>query len=141
MPSDVSPSLSALPLTVRLFVTSMLLSAGAIVWLIGVTDAFGATCFAVLFGSGQGLFFVVSQTAWPRYFGRLNLGKIRGSMWTVAVASSSAGPLVSALALDVLGGYTPSLWLYAGLFAMMAVGAAFAVRPIKPSTREGTKSH
>lgn len=112
-----------------LFAISMALTAAGIVWLTRVENAWDAVGFAALFGGGQGLFFVVGQTAWPRYFGRAHLGKIRGSMWTVAVAASSAGPLVSALALDLLGGYDPSLWLYAGLFSLMTLGAFFATAP------------
>ena len=112
-----------------LFVISMLTTTTSIVWLVLVHDSTSAVVFALLFGSGQGLFFVLGQTAWPRFYGRVHLGRIRGSMWTAAVASSSAGPLVSALTVDYLGGYDASLWLFAGLFSVASLAAILATPP------------
>ncbi len=112
-----------------LFMISMMTTTASIVWLVYVHDSASAVVFAFLFGAGQGLFFVLGQTAWPRFYGRVHLGRIRGSMWTAAVGASSAGPLVSALAADYLGGYDTSLWLYAGLFSIATIAAAFATPP------------
>ncbi|MFO8068824.1 MAG: MFS transporter [Alkalibacterium sp.] len=62
--------------------------------------------FAVL----QGIFIafdgVSSNIIWADYYGRANLGKIRGVAMSAMVIGSALGPLPFGIAFDVLGGYT-----------------------------------
>ena len=87
--------------------------------------------YAFLFGASQGLLIAVNNTFWPRYFGRAHLGKIRSSVWTATVAGCSFGPFAMGLSIDYLGGYGPSLGLFAGLLAVGTVAAVFATPPVK----------
>lgn len=106
------------------------------VTLIGVTSGVLALgigwllvpCFAV-YGVAQGSMSIVAGTAWARYFGRAHLGKIRGMSLTAAVAGSSLGPLVMGVSDDYLGGFGPSLWLFAGWAAIVAFASIWATPP------------
>jgi MFS family permease len=83
----------------------------------------GPTALAAyaIFGTGQGLMSVVSSASWAQYFGPAHLGRIRGTAMTVGIASSALGPLVLGSSADYLGGFQPSLWLFAAVGVMVAV--------------------
>ena len=69
--------------------------------------------YAVVTGIARGIYLAVDATLWVRYFGRANLGKIRGSLTTVGVAASSLGPFLMGYAHDSLGDYDFVLWIFA----------------------------
>jgi OFA family oxalate/formate antiporter-like MFS transporter len=81
------------------------------------------------FGIGQGLMTLVSSTVWARYYGRLHLGRIRGAALTAAISASSAGPLVMGASVDYLGGFEPSMWVFAVGAVSMAALSPLATRP------------
>ncbi len=85
-----------------------------------------------LFGLGQGLMTVVSGTVWPRYFGRLHLGEIRGVALCAAVAGSSVGPLLIGLSIDTFDSTTPSLLMYTGIATVVTLGCFWATPPRLP---------
>ena len=93
--------------------------------------------YAFLFGASQGLLIAVNNTFWPRYFGRAHLGQIRSSVWTATVAGCSFGPFAMGLSIDYLGGYGPSLGLFAGLLVIGTIGAVFATPPVKGLLERG----
>lgn len=82
-----------------------------------------------LFGCAQGTKSIVVGTVWPRYFGRLHLGKLRGSALTAAIAGSSLGPLIMGISTDYFGGFTPSIWLFAAWSGAVAVAGIWATPP------------
>lgn len=98
-------------------------------------DSFGAAVFACGMGVSQGLFIVVSQTVWARYFGRAHLGKIRGFVWTTGVASSSAGPYVMAVLKDAYGGFDAPIWFFASIYGVLTLAVLFAVPPAKTAEK------
>ncbi len=57
----------------------------------------------LIFGTSQGLFMGAAHPVWARYFGREHLGKIRGCLMTINVASSSLGPLFAGVTYDLFG--------------------------------------
>jgi hypothetical protein len=67
---------------------------------------------------------------WVRYYGRLHLGKIRGSTITASVAGSSLGPFIMGATFDLSGSYNTSLWLFLILLIPHIVAAPFATQPI-----------
>jgi MFS transporter, OFA family, oxalate/formate antiporter len=73
-----------------------------------------------VYGAGQGLMTVVSSASWARYFGPAHLGRIRGTAMTVGIACSALGPLVMGASVDCLGGFEPSLWLFAAVALIVA---------------------
>lgn len=89
----------------------------------GLTAAYG------VYGLGQGLMSLVTSTVWARYYGRRYLGRIRGTALTAAISASAAGPLVLGVSADFLGGFEPSLWVFAAGAAAAAVISPWATRP------------
>lgn len=83
-----------------------------------------------IYGCGQGIKSVIAGTAWARYFGRANLGKIRGTSLTAAVGASAVGPVVMGVSVDYLGGFSPSLWLFAAMAGVCALAGFWATPPI-----------
>lgn len=86
--------------------------------------------FAV-YGVAQGMMSIIAATGWARFFGRTHLGKIRGMSLTAAIAGSSLGPLLMAVSDDYLGGFAPSLWLFAGLAGVIAISGFWAHPPVR----------
>lgn len=85
----------------------------------------------LLFGSGQGLFFGAAHPLWARYYGRTHLGKIRGCLMTIMVASSSLGPLVVGVYFDTFGNFTGILQTFMIAPLPVAVLTLFATKPSK----------
>jgi MFS family permease len=83
----------------------------------------------LVFGLAQGLMGSAAGTLWARYFGRTHVGKIRGCVTTAVIAGSSLGPFLMGLSFDSFGSYAPSLWLFLGLYAPLAVASLFATPP------------
>jgi len=82
-----------------------------------------------VYGAAQGIKTIVAATAWTRYFGRAHLGKIRGISLTAAIAGSSVGPLLMGISADYLGGFTPALWLFTGMAAVISIAGFWATPP------------
>lgn len=82
-----------------------------------------------IYGMAQGLMTVLAGTAWARYFGRLHLGKIRGTVLSAAIGASSIGPLMMGVSADFLGGFEVALWVFFGLAAAVATAGLFATPP------------
>lgn len=80
-----------------------------ILLLIFVEQASLLIVFAVL----QGIFIafngVSTNVIWADYYGRANLGKIRGVAMSAMVIGSALGPLPFGIAFDLFGGYTEIL--------------------------------
>lgn len=88
--------------------------------------------YALIYGAGQGITGAVNNTVWVRYYGRKNLGKIRGAIATATVAGSSLGPFIMGFTFDQFHTYQFSLILFTALFAIGTVAFFFAEKPIKP---------
>ncbi len=100
------------------------------IWLlIQVDSAATSALFATALGAGLGIFMAVSSTLWVRYYGRAHLGKIRGTLVTVEVAASSAGPLLLGVAHDLFGSYNGILTIFAAITAPMVLVTLFATPP------------
>lgn len=106
----------------------LLLAAGASIIPL-TTHVWHVHCFAALFGAGQGLAISVNSTMWVRYYGRKNLGKIRGTVWSTTVACSGAGPFVLGVIHDSWGSFIPGLWAFAAMLLPLAPLSAWATAP------------
>ena len=85
--------------------------------------------FPIFSALGSSLLVSVGETMWVRYYGRRHLGKIRGSVSTIGVASSGVGPFIMGAAFDFFGGFEQVLWACAGLAAVLALLAPAATPP------------
>ena len=88
----------------------------------------GVVACGGLLGVAQGLSTLATAVLLVRYFGRLNLGRIRGVLSTAVVGSSSLGPFLVGLTYDLTGGYGPILWAFTAA-AVAGCGAAFLATP------------
>ena len=61
--------------------------------------------FAVLYGSGLGVFVTNNQIIWADFFGRSAIGGIRGIVSPVQMFTNALGPWVAALTYDATGSY------------------------------------
>lgn len=104
------------------------------VFLVNSTSAVStATIATALLGASQGIFFGAAQPLWARYFGRRHLGKIRGVLATMNVASSSLGPLVAGVTHDVTGDFSLSLITFAVIPIPIAIASLWATAPKRPA--------
>jgi len=98
----------------------------------GTTSTSTATVATGMLGASQGIFFGAAQPLWARYFGRRHLGKIRGVLATMNVASSSLGPLVAGVTHDVTGEFGLSLLTFAVIPIPVAILSLWAKAPKRP---------
>jgi len=112
-----------------LFCLSMAGMGCSVFYLLQVDGLASLSVFAIALGASQGLFMVLGQTVWARYFGRAHLGKIRGTVSTAAVAGSSLGPFVMGVVKDQVGSFAPALIAFASLNICIAVASMFIVQP------------
>ena len=87
--------------------------------------------FAALFGGGQGLILAVGAVIWVRYYGRANLGSVRGTVWCLTVAGSGCGPLVMGVTRDIWGGFEPAVFAFFMVMCGLALAAWWATPPVK----------
>ncbi len=88
--------------------------------------------FGIVLGVTQAVEIPVLVTMLPRYFGLVHLGKIRGVISTLLVASSGLGPFLIGIFYDLLQGYSEVLLLMLVLPAPMIVLSLFATPPLHP---------
>jgi len=86
---------------------------------------------AAVLGVSQGLLTASAGPLWPRYYGTAHLGRIRGTIATVLVGSSSVGPFVLGLCVDWTGGYDAALLLFAWLPLPLVFLALLATPPAR----------
>jgi OFA family oxalate/formate antiporter-like MFS transporter len=96
-----------------------------------------ATVLLLIIGNGinGGMFGIVVNVPWPRFYGTKNLGRISGFAAGWAVAGSAVGPYLFSLALDTFGGYGAVSILAAAVAVAVLFLAPFANRPDAPLPR------
>ncbi|EED30460.1 transporter, major facilitator family [gamma proteobacterium NOR5-3] len=114
--------------TLKPFLIIMLsaLSFGA-VGLINLEQRWGYWVLAVGFGVGGGLWGVVSNLAFIRFFGPLHLGAVSGFNASISVFASAIGPAAFSLAVDHLGSYNAAAQICLGMLLML-LAAALIIR-------------
>lgn len=89
---------------------------------------------AVLLGMSQTGVMTSGGVFVPRFFGRLHMGKIRGSLGTVMSASSAGGPFLVGVLRDGFGGYEVALTVLAALAPVLVLAAWWVVPDLQVST-------
>lgn len=85
------------------------------------------------FGSGGGLWGVLSNLAFIRHHGRLHLGEISGFNTAITVFASAVGPVTFSLARDCTGSYHAAMWVcLAAIIALLLAAARLSPRPPLP---------
>ncbi|WOJ92827.1 MFS transporter [Congregibacter variabilis] len=111
-------------LTLKPFLIVMLsaLSFGA-VGLINLEETWGYWVLAAGFGIGGGLWGVVSNLAFIRFFGPLHLGAVSGFNASISVFASAIGPAAFSLAVDHLGSYNAAAQICLCMLLALLVAA------------------
>jgi MFS family permease len=105
--------------------------AGGIAILAIADSAWTAHLYAVLIGISTGLISLLGGTLFASYYGRTNLGQLRGGMLTAQVAGSSLGPFITGLIYDLSGSFRISLWIFVALLVPAALVSLKATRPLR----------
>jgi MFS family permease len=84
---------------------------------------------AILGGAGVGSGMLLQAQMWPSYFGRANIGTIRGVALPFTLAFSGVGSAATGLIFDATGSYAPAWWT---AMAMLALGGGLLVMTPKP---------
>ncbi len=88
------------------FLIMMLLAFIVGAWgLVHLDEEWGFWLLAIGFGAGGGLWAVLSNLTYIRFFGPLHLGEISGLSAAITVFASAIGPAAFSVGLDVFGSY------------------------------------
>ncbi|MBI2874260.1 MAG: MFS transporter [Firmicutes bacterium] len=104
-------------------------------WLIVTTSLAAGVILGVTRGLATALQATSSGVIWPAYFGRRNLGSIRGVTTTAMVLGSALGPLPFALSYDRAGSYFPVVLAMTAV-CLLGAGLAALLRP--PQSRQAS---
>jgi OFA family oxalate/formate antiporter-like MFS transporter len=115
-----------LPLRFPLALVGALLALGAFL-LLSVTSTAQSYLAAALFGLGIGGLLTLLPLAWADYFGRENIGAIRGLALSAQVLAQAAGPLISGVLHDLKGDYQLAFRCFVAL-SLLSIAAALAAR-------------
>jgi len=99
--------------------------------IIFVKSIFTASIFMLILGFISHLEMIASSVIWVRYFGRKNLGSIRGAATVFMVVGSALGPIPFGLSFDLTQGYNSSFILMA-LITMSCLTMTISIKkPLK----------
>lgn len=110
-------------------IVGQLLVTAAVGWTFVATELWHVLAYGLLLGMGGGFLSNVIAVIWSNYFGRQNLGSIRGFSTTFTVMAAALGPLPVGLLADITGAYTAPLVF---LLIVPVVGAAIALVTLPP---------
>jgi len=102
------------------------------VGLLNLDSNAGYWLLVVGFGAGGGLWGVLSNLAFIRYFGRLHLGEISGMNTSLTVFASAIGPALFSIGTDLFGTYQAAEWICLGGLFVLLIGAMW-IRQEEPS--------
>jgi MFS family permease len=88
--------------------------------------------YAMLRGASSALWMIGADVAWPRFFGRRELGSIRGIGTSLGVVGAAIGPLPFGVAYDLTGSYSYAI----GALLVLPVAAAVTMWVVRPPRRD-----
>ena len=95
-------------------------------------EAWQAVLWGVYYGLSFGGMFILQQVIFADFYGRDNVGAIRGVVWPIQMVFNASGPFVASVAFDTLGSYTLIFLLFAVAVAIASVLLVLA----KPPTQQ-----
>jgi MFS family permease len=111
----------------RLMAVSLSVLAAGLLALPHISTLAMAMGWALMMGLGGGLVMVLFFSAWPRLYGRRQLGRIQGVAQAMTVLASAVGPLLLATCVEATGSYAAMFYILAATVGVCASAAA-AVR-------------
>lgn len=117
-------------LQLRLYLYLMI--TGGIIASIGflyLPTAAGIPLLVVGFGMMSGFFAVLNTIAWPRFYGRNNLGAITGKVMSFLILASALAPSIFSLCFSTFGSYELLGWLGLAFLVFLVFGSLKARNP------------
>ena len=111
----------------------------AMLWILVISQNWQAFVYGGMLGLAGGLLMTTNAVIWANYFGRRNLGSIRGVVFTSMVAFAALGPLPFGILFDLTANYTSAVLVFLALPVLCAAAALLAPPPHKkqPATSGG----
>ena len=97
--------------------------------LLGVQATWQGILWAIYYGFSFGGMFILQQVIFADFYGRENVGAIRGIVWPVQMVFNATGPFVASIAFDVLGSYNLIFLTFASLVMVASVLMMLAKPP------------
>jgi sugar phosphate permease len=97
--------------------------------LLQVNTAWEAIAWAIYYGLSFGGMFILQQVIFADFYGRDNVGAIRGIVWPIQMVFNATGPFIAAIFSDALGSYTLIFLIFAGLVMIASVLILLAKPP------------
>ncbi|MBT6278387.1 MAG: MFS transporter [Chromatiales bacterium] len=94
-------------------------------------SAWGYWVVVTGYGIGSGLWAVLSNLTYVRFFGRLHLGEISGLAVSMSVVGSAIGPALFSVGKDLTGAYTAPAWFCFCIFVVLLFAAMRVEEPDK----------
>lgn len=96
---------------------------------INLDSAYGIPVLIAGNGIMGGIFVILTAVAWPRFFGRKNLGSISGMSGAVMQFSSAFGPILFSRVFTVTGSYASAGKICLVYVLLITIGAFKAINP------------
>ena len=112
---------------------SQALLAAAMLWILAIAVPWHALALGGVMGVSAGLSMTTNSVIWPNYYGRRNLGAIRGVTTTCMIGFAALGPLPFGLLFDMTDSYTGAILGFLALPIACGVAALRALPPTKPT--------
>ncbi|MFO7815848.1 MAG: MFS transporter [Halanaerobiales bacterium] len=107
---------------------NFIILSGAIILLLRADSKITLIIYGLVHGTFMAFDAVSTGVLWPNYFGRENLGSIRGFAMTAMVIGSALGPLPFGIAYDYFGGYN-EIMIGILILPLLAIFASFFSPP------------
>ena len=121
-----------------LLAVGQILIAVPMLWSFLISARWHALVYGGMLGVSDGFFMTVSMVIWPNYFGRRQIGSIRGVASTSMVGFAALGPLPFAFLLDLSGDYLVPIFVF---LTLPIICAAAAIAAVPPTTKTVTPKH
>ena len=95
--------------------------------------------FPLCYGIGAGGFMPLSNLMWANYFGRANLGIIKGVFLPITQIMGAFSPLFAGYTFDATGSYDPAYLLFTVTFVVRTVAIFLARRPMAGTEADGKR--
>ena len=112
---------------------SQALLAAAMLWALLIDAPWQALAMGATMGVSAGLSMTTNNVIWPNYYGRRNLGAIRGVTTTCMIGFAALGPFPFGLLFDLTDSYTWAILGFLALPVACGVAALRAFPPTKPT--------
>ena len=117
------------------FAVAQCVLVGAMLFTFLLSSVWLALAYGAILGVGMGLGMNTNVVIWPNYFGRRNLGSIRGLAMTSTMAFAALGPLPFSVLYDLSGSYDLALLVFLALPAACCALALLSPPPVKAASR------